>query len=119
MKHVMFPGPDPDPVEWFGREYEDPFQAGMVWGAAIINMFDAIRHRYERIVEVSRKAVSAAVQSRLPTTPHDVRAIAVEAGRDPRVVQSAYEAQRVSANARAAIANAAARLGFAPPPEAR
>lgn len=55
---------------------------------------------------------------RTPKTPHEIRSLAVESRRDPRTVQKAYG--RVSGTvrdvARIAIAEAAERLGFEPPP---
>lgn len=50
-----------------------------------------------------------------PTTAHEIRSVAVLAGRDPRTVVMAYQG-RGKDMPTADIADAAVSLGFAPPP---
>lgn len=50
--------------------------------------------------------------------PHDIRAIAVASFRDPRTVRRVYSGLPVAAVSRAAVADAAVRLGYPPPGEA-
>lgn len=62
-------------------------------------------------------ASPAATPARPPATAHEIRAVAVASHRDPRTVHAAYQG-RATPVAAAAVADAAVRLGFAPPPEA-
>jgi hypothetical protein len=54
---------------------------------------------------------------RPPRTPHEIRAVAVKACRDPRTVAAVYDPHRPATDpAIAAVTIAARELGFAPPP---
>lgn len=55
---------------------------------------------------------------RIPTTPHEIREVAVRSHRDPRTVLAAYRGDATSLAA-AAVADAAIALGYAPPPPRR
>lgn len=59
-------------------------------------------------------AASTHPTPRRPSSPHEIRAIAVAAHRDPRTVVAAYEG-RATPIATSAVADAAVRLGYAAP----
>jgi hypothetical protein len=55
------------------------------------------------------------MSTRQPHTAHEYRQLAVLARRDPRTVKAAYEG-RTSEMVADGVRDAAARLGFTPPP---